>query len=247
MNDEKIMPNPQFPYEETLKYIKLAQSGDREAMNELVERNMALVRSIVKKYLNRGTEYDDLYQIGSMGLVKAIKNFDSSYGVRFSTYAVPMIAGEIKRFLRDDGMIKVSRTLKELSLAISRLNNESKLKNGRELTVSELAERLDTSEEKIIDALNSTRVPLSLTAEYDSEGNPQLDVPTDDIQDEISERLSLEQAVKSLCDTDRKIIQLRYYRSKTQTQTAKILSMTQVQISRREKKILTAIRDKMSV
>ncbi len=103
MNDEKIMPNPQFPYEETLKYIKLAQSGDREAMNELVERNMALVRSIVKKYLNRGTEYDDLYQIGSMGLVKAIKNFDSSYGVRFSTYAVPMIAGEIKRFLRDDG------------------------------------------------------------------------------------------------------------------------------------------------
>ena len=115
MNDEKIMPNPQFPYEETLKYIKLAQSGDREAMNELVERNMALVRSIVKKYLNRGTEYDDLYQIGSMGLVKAIKNFDSSYGVRFSTYAVPMIAGEIKRFLRDDGMIKVSRTLKELA------------------------------------------------------------------------------------------------------------------------------------
>ncbi|MFZ2214956.1 MAG: sigma-70 family RNA polymerase sigma factor, partial [Ruminococcus bromii] len=116
-----------------------------------------------------------------------------------------------------------------------------------ELTVSQLAERLDTSEEKIIDALNSTRVPLSLTAEYDSEGNPQLDVPTDDIQDEISERLSLEQAVKSLCETDRKIIQLRYYRSKTQTQTAKILSMTQVQISRREKKILTAIRDKMSV
>lgn len=114
MNDEKIMPNPQFPYEETLKYIKLAQSGDREAMNELVERNMALVRSIVKKYLNRGTEYDDLYQIGSMGLVKAIKNFDSSYGVRFSTYAVPMIAGEIKRFLRDDGMIKVSRTLRSL-------------------------------------------------------------------------------------------------------------------------------------
>ena len=155
--------------------------------------------------------------------------------------------GEIKRLFRDGGAVRVSRTLKELSLAISRLNNESRLKNDRELTVSELAERLDTSEEKIIDALNSARVPLSLTAEYDSEGNPQLDVPTDDIQDEISERLSLEQAVKSLCETDRKIIQLRYYQSKTQTQTAKILSMTQVQISRREKKILTAIRDKMSV
>ncbi|MFR3907584.1 MAG: sigma-70 family RNA polymerase sigma factor, partial [Christensenellales bacterium] len=124
MNDEKIMPNPQFPYEETLKYIKLAQSGDREAMNELVERNMALVRSIVKKYLNRGTEYDDLYQIGSMGLIKAIKNFDSSYGVRFSTYAVPMIAGEIKRFLRDDGMIKVSRTLKELAAKVCAAQRE---------------------------------------------------------------------------------------------------------------------------
>lgn len=124
MNDEKIMPNPQFPYEETLKYIKLAQSGDMEAMNELVERNMALVRSIVKKYLNRGTEYDDLYQIGSMGLVKAIKNFDSSYGVRFSTYAVPMIAGEIKRFLRDDGMIKVSRTLKELAAKVCAAQRE---------------------------------------------------------------------------------------------------------------------------
>ena len=124
MNDEKIMPNPQFPYEETLKYIKLAQSGDREAMNELVERNMALVRSIVKKYLNRGTEYDDLYQIGSMGLVKAIKNFDSSYGVRFSTYAVPMIAGEIKRFLRDYGMIKVSLTLTELAAKISAAHEE---------------------------------------------------------------------------------------------------------------------------
>ena len=122
------------------------------------------------------------------------------------------------------------------------------LPNYREKEINtELAEKLDTSKEKIIDALNSTRVPLSLTAEYDSEGNPQLDVPTDDIQDEISERLSLEQAVKSLCETDRKIIQLRYYRSKTQTQTAKILSMTQVQISRQEKKILTAIRDKMSV
>ena len=215
--------------------------------DKMIEDNIGLVHSIANRFKGRGVEYDDLFQSGCVGLIKAVDNFDESRGFAFSTYAVPVIMGEIKRIFRDGGAVRVSRTLKELSLAISRLNNESKLKNGRELTVSELAERLDTSEEKVIDALNSTRVPLSLTAEYDSEGNPQLDVPTDDIQDEISERLSLEQAVKSLCETDRKIIQLRYYRSKTQTQTAKILSMTQVQISRREKKILTAIREKMSV
>ena len=215
--------------------------------NKLADKNMGLVHACCKRFSGKGIEYEELFASGCLGLAKAINNFDESRNLQFSTYAFPVIMGEIKRLFRDGGAIRVSRTLKELSLAISRLNNESKLKNGRELTVSELAERLDTSEEKIIDALNSTRVPLSLTAEYDSEGNPQLDIPTDDIQDEISERLSLEQAVKSLCDTDRKIIQLRYYRSKTQTQTAKILSMTQVQISRREKKILTAIRDKMSV
>ena len=203
--------------------------------NKLADKNMGLVHACCKRFSGKGIEYEELFASGCLGLAKAINNFDESRNLQFSTYAFPVIMGEIKRLFRDGGAIRVSRTLKELSLAISRLNNESKLK------------RLDTSEEKIIDALNSTRVPLSLTAEYDSEGNPQLDVPTDDIQDEISERLSLEQAVKSLCDTDRKIIQLRYYRSKTQTQTAKILSMTQVQISRREKKILTAIRDKMSV
>ena len=202
--------------------------------NKLADKNMGLVHACCKRFSGKGIEYEELFASGCLGLAKAINNFDESRNLQFSTYAFPVIMGEIKRLFRDGGAVRVSRTLKELSLAISRLNNESKLKNGRELTVSELAERLDTSEEKIIDALNSTRVPLSLTAEYD-------------IQDEISERLSLEQAVKSLCETDRKIIQLRYYRSKTQTQTAKILSMTQVQISRREKKILTAIRDKMSV
>ena len=162
MNDEKIMPNPQFPYEETLKYIKLAQSGDREAMNELVERNMALVRSIVKKYLNRGTEYDDLYQIGSMGLVKAIKNFDSSYGVRFSTYAVPMIAGEIKRFLRDDGMIKVSRTLKELAAKVCAAQRELGTALGRDPGVQEIAEYIGETPEDIALALDASRPHVSI-------------------------------------------------------------------------------------
>ena len=170
--------------------------------NKLADKNMGLVHACCKRFSGKGIEYEELFASGCLGLAKAINNFDESRNLQFSTYAFPVIMGEIKRLFRDGGAVRVSRTLKELSLAISRLNNESKLKN-----------------------------------EYDSEGNPQLDVPTDDIQDEISERLSLEQAVKSLCETDRKIIQLRYYQSKTQTQTAKILSMTQVKISRREKKI----------
>ena len=154
--------------------------------------------------------------------------------------------GEIKRLFRDGGTVKVSRTLKELAVSIAKINNENKLINGCELTVSQLAEKLGTSPEKIVDALNSVRNPLSLTAEYDEDGNPQLDVPVDDIQYEISERLSLEQSIEHLESRDKEIIKLRYYQSKTQTQTAKILNMTQVQVSRREKKILAIIREKMA-
>ena len=154
--------------------------------------------------------------------------------------------GEIKRLFRDGGTVKVSRTLKELAVSIAKINNENKLKNGCELTVCQLAEKLGTSPEKIVDALNSVRNPLSLTAEYDEDGNPQLDVPVDDIQYEISERLSLEQSIEHLESRDKEIIKLRYYQSKTQTQTAKILNMTQVQVSRREKKILAIIRERMA-
>lgn len=208
---------------------------------------MGLVHACCKRFAGKGIEYEELFAAGSLGLAKAINNFDESRNLQFSTYAFPVIMGEIKRLFRDGGAVKVSRSLKELASAICKINNESKMKNGMELTVSQLAQKLGTTEEKIIDALNSARCPLSLTAEYDEEGNPQLDVPTDDIQEEISERLSLEQAVQTLEESDRKIIHLRYYRNKTQTQTAKILDMTQVQVSRREKKILGIIREKMSI
>ncbi len=208
---------------------------------------MGLVHACCKRFAGKGIEYEELFAAGSLGLAKAINNFDESRNLQFSTYAFPVIMGEIKRLFRDGGAVKVSRSLKELASAICKINNESKMKNGMELTVSQLAQKLGTTEEKIIDALNSSRYPLSLTAEYDEEGNPQLDVPTDDIQEEISERLSLEQAVQTLEESDKKIIHLRYYRNKTQTQTAKILDMTQVQVSRREKKILGIIREKMSI
>lgn len=204
--------------------------------------NMGLVHACCKRFVNKGIEYEELFSAGCLGLTKAINNFDESRNFQFSTYAFPVIMGEIKRLFRDGGAVKVSRTLKELATKICRLNNESKMKNGEELTISQLAEKFEVSEEKIIDALNCVRYPLSLTAEYDDEGNPQLDVPTDDIQEEIAERLSLKQAINQLEEKDKKIIQLRYYLNKTQTQTAKILDMTQVQVSRRERKILIMMR-----
>ena len=215
--------------------------------NTVAEKNFGLVHACCKRFSGKGIEYDELFSAGCLGLAKAINNFDESLNFQFSTYAFPVIMGEIKRLFRDGGTVKVSRSLKELAMTICKINNENKLKNGTELTVSQLAERLDVSQEKIVDALNSIRSPLSLTAEYDEEGNPQLDVPVDDIQYEISERLSLEQAVNVLEENDRKIIQLRYNQNKTQTQTAKMLNMTQVQVSRRERKILGIIREKITI
>lgn len=219
-------------------------------MNEkdkTAKENLGLVHACCKRFKNRGIEYEELFAAGCLGLAKAINNFDKERNFQFSTYAFPVIMGEIKRLFRDGGAIKVSRSLKDIAIKISRLNNEHKLKSGKELSVSQLAKCLDVSEEKISEALSCMQIPLSLTADFDEDGNPQIDVPTDDIQEEISERLSLQQAVAVLEENDRQIINLRYYQNKTQTQTAKILNMTQVQISRRERKILGIIREKMTV
>ena len=215
--------------------------------NKIAQSNIGLVHACCKRFKGKGIEYEELFSAGSLGLAKAINSFDEERGCAFSTYAFPVIMGEIKRLFRDGGAVKVSRTLKEIAVAISKLNNENKLKSGSELTVSQLAQRLDTSVENVVDALNCVKNPLSLTAEFDEDGNPQIDVPVDDIQYEISERLSLEQTLELLEKKDREIIRLRYYQSKTQTQTAKLLNMTQVQVSRRENKILAMIREKMEV
>lgn len=214
--------------------------------NKIASDNMGLVHACCKRFKGKGIEYDELFAAGSLGLAKAINNFDESRNFQFSTYAFPVIMGEIKRLFRDGGAVKVSRTLKELAMNISKLSSEYSQKNGQDPTVSQIAKILDISEEKVVDALNCTRIPLSLTADYDEDGNPQIDVPVEDIQYAISERLSLEKAVSLLDEKDRRIITLRYYQNKTQSQTAKLLEMTQVQISRREKKILSNIREKMS-
>lgn len=212
--------------------------------NEFAKAHLGLVHACCNRFKGKGIEYEELYSAGCLGLAKAINNFDESRGLQFSTYAFPVIMGEIKRLFRDGGSVKVSRSLKELSLKISRINNEYSLKNGRELSINELADKLCVTPEQITEALNSAQPAVSIDYEGDETAAPV--IPSPDIQYEITERLSLINAIGALEEKDRKIINLRYYQSKTQVQTAKILNMTQVQISRREKKILTLIRQKMS-
>lgn len=212
--------------------------------NEFAKAHLGLVHACCNRFKGKGIEYEELYSAGCLGLAKAINNFDNSRGLQFSTYAFPVIMGEIKRLFRDGGSVKVSRSLKELSLKISRINNEYSLKNGRELSINELADKLCVTPEQITEALNSAQPAVSIDYEGDETAAPV--IPSPDIQYEITERLSLINAIGALEEKDRKIINLRYYQSKTQVQTAKILNMTQVQISRREKKILTLIRQKMS-
>ena len=212
--------------------------------NEFAKAHLGLVHACCNRFKGKGIEYEELYSAGCLGLAKAINNFDDSRGLQFSTYAFPVIMGELKRLFRDGGSVKVSRSLKELSLKISRINNEYSLKSGRELSVNELAEKLCVTPEQITEALNSAQPAVSIDYEDDETAAPV--IPSPDIQYEITERLSLINAIGTLEEKDRKIINLRYYQSKTQVQTAKILNMTQVQVSRREKKILTLIRQKMS-
>ena len=214
--------------------------------DKLVEDNLGLVHSCCQKFKNRGIEYDDLFSSGCMGLIKAIDNFNPDYGLQLSTYAVPVILGEIKQLFRNGGTVKVSRSLKELSMKINKTSNDFQLKHNRPPTVGELAKILETTKEKINEALNATRLPLSLTTD-DEDDIKELDLPCDDEVEMLTEKLALKQVISQLDTTDKKIIELRYYKHQTQTQTAKILNMTQVQVSRREKKILMFMRQKLSV
>lgn len=222
---------------------KLADNlADREI---LITENLGLVHSCAHRFTGRGIEYEDLFQAGCMGLVKAFDAFDTERGVRFSTYAVPVILGEMRRLFRDGGTVKVSRSLKELSMRATRERESFSLREGREPTISELAEILSVSEEEITEALCAAAPVISLTA-GDDEGGGQADIPVESPEEQIAERLSVIKAVSDLEERDRKLIQLRYYENKTQTQTAKALGMTQVQVSRREKKILEILRRELT-
>ena len=214
--------------------------------NERIEENLGLVHACAHKLTGRGVEYDDLFQAGCVGLVKAVDGFDETLGFVFSTYAVPAILGEIKRIFRDGGAVKVSRSIKERSRLIWQQKEQYSEENGREPTVSELAEYVGLSVCETSQLLLATQPVISLTVSED-ESDKQFDIPIEGEEERIDEKMCLDECLRDLSENDRKIIDLRYYKSKTQTVVAKELGMSQVQVSRREKKILKEIREKMSV
>lgn len=232
----------------TLELIKESREGNPTARNQVVEENIGLVWSIVKRFGGRGYEMDDLFQIGSIGLIKAIDKFDLSYQVRFSTYAVPMIMGEIKRFIRDDGMIKVSRSLKEIASKILREKDRLTREMGREPTLKELCEYTDYNEEEIVMALEANSEVESLyTTIHQSDGNPiylidKLNV-NEASEEQLIDHISLKNFIEKLEPKEQKIITLRYYKDKTQSEIAKEIGISQVQVSRIEKKILLQMRE----
>ena len=214
--------------------------------DKMIENNLGLDHTCAQKFKNRGVEYDDLFQAGCVGLVKAVDGFDETLGFVFSTYAVPAILGEIKRIFRDGGAVKVSRSIKERSRLIWQQKEQYSEENGREPTVSELAEYVGLSVCETSQLLLATQPVISLTVSED-ESDKQFDIPIEGEEERIDEKMCLDECLRDLSENDRKIIDLRYYKSKTQTVVAKELGMSQVQVSRREKKILKEIREKMSV
>ena len=236
-------------YEETLSLLNKAKVGDEKAKELLIENNSPLVKSIVRRYKNKGVEYDDLYQLGCVGFVKAINNFDTSFNVKFSTYAVPMIAGEIKRFLRDDGSVKVSRSIKSQYYNMQKYIDQVRLKTGEPPTTKQLAEQFNIEEPEVMFILESSRMPVSIYESLDKESsNGQVILDKLVNFDEVSnlvDKMVLIDALKVLEDKDRKLIMLRYFRDKTQSEVAQILNVSQVQVSRLENKILTKIKNKI--
>lgn len=248
--DNAILNKSIYNYEDNSSLIPLAKAGDEEAMNILIEINMPLVSSISKKFINRGYDYEDIFQIGSMGLVKAIKNFDDNYNVKFSTYAVPMIIGEIKRFLRDDGIIKVSRNVKSLARKL-RFDKEILIKElDREPTIDELSNYSGIDKEDILVALESS---ASMQYLYDvihqDDGAPIMlidKISENAVEDKnLTERIALKEALRGLDTKSRQIIMLRYFKDKTQVEVARMLGISQVQVSRIEKKVLAQMKTQL--
>ncbi len=235
-------------HEETLGLIKIAQNGDENALSTMVTSNMPLIKSVVKRYNSKYIEYDDLLQLGAIGLIKAIKNFDTSYGVRFSTYAVPMIAGEIKRFIRDDGAIKVSRSIKMQAYKINMFIEHFKQTNQAEPTLKDIANEFNIPINEISFILDSSKLPISIYTESSDDSSIRLidKIAVQDTSEDIIDRLLIKEIINSLPAREKKIIIYRYFRDKTQSEIAKEIGISQVQISRLENKILEKIRTSFS-
>ncbi|PTM58604.1 RNA polymerase sporulation sigma factor SigF [Desmospora activa] len=233
---------------EVKQLIQSSQKGDTEARDRLVRHNIRLVWSVVQRFLNRGYEAEDLFQIGCIGLLKAVDKFDLSYDVKFSTYAVPMIIGEIQRFLRDDGMVKVSRSLKELSNRIRKGKDELTKRLGRSPTVQELAEEMGVTAEEIVFAQEANRTPSSIhETVYENDGDPitLMDQISDESEEAWFDQLALKEAMEQLEERERLIVYLRYFKDQTQSEVAERLGISQVQVSRLEKKIIRRMREEM--
>jgi len=238
-------------YEDNLELINMAKNGDKEALNKITEKNLPLVTSICKKFLNRGYEYEDLFQIGCIGLVKAVNNFDPKFNVKFSTYAVPMIMGEIRRFIRDDGIIKVSRSIKNTAKKLYYMKEDLRNKFGREPTIEELSKYSKIDKEDIVFALEAS---LGSQYLYDTihqdDGSPVLLIDkisnNADTDKDMTDKIALKEILKDLDLRSRQIIILRYFKDKTQVQVADFLGISQVQVSRIEKKVLKEMRDMLS-
>lgn len=235
-------------YENKVEDILKAQSGNKEIMTKLVTENSNLIWSIVTRFKDRGYEIEDLYQIGCIGFIKSIKRFDTNYEVKLSTYAVPYILGEIKRFIRDDGPVKVSRSIKELSYKIKLIQNEYITKKGRDIQIEELAKLLKVSKEDIVIAMDSNNTVESIDRKVnDSDDLTIMDKLKSNVDQEkdIVNKITIKTLIEGLDEKSKKIIMLRYYRGKTQLQVAELLGVTQVQVSRLEKKILSSMKHKL--
>ena len=228
----------------TEELLPLAKQGDPEALDELLDENIGLIWSVAKRFQGRGTEMDDLYQLGCLGFLKAVEGFDSAYGTQFSTYAVPKIAGEIRRFLRDDGVVKVSRGLKEQAAVVKAVRHQLTGALGREPTVNEISRQTGFSPEEIAMAETATAATESIQRENGEEGFSLEDILTDtESEEKMVEKIALRQAIDRLPEREGMVIKLRYFHSLTQERVAKVLSVSQVQVSRIEKKALSALRE----
>ena len=234
----------------TIEYIRRAKEGEPGAKETLISENVSLVKCIVKRYLGKGVDYDDLFQIACMGFLKAIAGFDEKFGVKFSTYAVPMIAGEIKRFMRDDGAVKVSRAMKQTAKDINLFVEEYTAAHGRQPSIKEIAETFNLDESETVFVMGSSKMPVSLYggSEFKDGGERELieTLPASDDQDELLERMLLRGAIEELPERERKIIVLRYFRDMTQSEVAEKIGVSQVQVSRIESKIIKEFREKLS-
>ncbi|MBR2970019.1 MAG: SigB/SigF/SigG family RNA polymerase sigma factor [Clostridia bacterium] len=236
--------------EETFALLDLAKNGDNLAKEQLITINSPLIKSIIKRYLNKGVDYDDLYQLGALGFVKAINNYDPSFNVKFTTYAVPMIAGEIKRFLRDDGSVKVSRSIKHNAVMVKNYISEYSRVHNENPTLELISDNLHLDRNDVILALEANTSPLSLNEQYngDEDSMSIMDRITDDFNVEnMIDKMALRELISTLPAREKQVIIMRYYLDKTQSEIAKELGISQVQVSRIENKILMEMKNNISI